>query len=245
MSFALLALTATGCSNTASENVTTQGIHADFRVIAEGNGTTLVRAELAVGSNGIGQTLLDLSPGDSLTVIANGIQQTMIKNTSIIGDIEYVTRFSFDDANTLFVIALNRTNGTSAPNSSVRLPDGFNVLSPASSTVYSTGQTIGIVWAPSGTSITPSVSVTLECRLLSGLPTLNLRIISLSSDTGAASIPVSSIMPVGTLDTSRLCEGTVYFERIRHGSLDRNYGEGGRITGEQYEEGRFFVDPAQ
>jgi len=244
-SIALIAFTASGCSQTSSENVTTHGIHADIRVIAEGNGTTTVIAALEVGSDGIGQTQLDLGPSDSLTAMANGIQKTMVKDASILGDIEYSTNFSFDDANTLFVIALNRSNATSAPNSNVTLPDGFNVLSPTSSTVYSTGQTIGIVWAPSGTPIKPSISVRIECRLTSGIPMFGLRFVSLSSDTGSASIPVSSVMPVGTIDTTQLCEGRVYFERVRFGSLDSNYGEGGQITGEQYQTGHFFVDPSQ
>ena len=241
----LLMFVASGCSNTSSENVTTQGIHADIRVIAEGNGSTTVRAELEVGSGGIGRTQLDLSPGDSLTVTANGIQKTMVRDGSIFGDIEYVTSFPFDDANTVFVVALIRNAGTSAPNSTVTLPDGFNVLSPTSSTIYSTSQNIGIVWAPSGTSITPSITVTVECRRLSGITAFNLRFLSLSSDSGTTSIPVASVMPTGILDTARLCDGTVSFERVRTGNLDRNYGEGGQITAEQHQDGHFFIDPAQ
>ena len=244
-SIGLIVFAVTGCSQTSSENVTTQGIHADIRVIAEGNGSTTVIAALEVGTDGIGQTQLDLGPGDSLTATANGIQKTMVKDTSIFGDIEYITNFSFDDANTLFVIALSRTNGASAPNSNVNLPDGFDVLSPTISTVYSTGQAISIVWAPSGTSIKPSVSIKIECTLTSGIPMIGLKFVPLSSDTGSASIPVSSVMPVGTIDTTQLCDGTVYFERVRFGSLDSNYGEGGQITGEQYQKGHFFVDPAQ
>ena len=240
----LFAFALSGCSNTASENVTTQGIHADIRVVANGSGSTVVRAELEVGSGGVGATQLELSPGDTLTVTANGIERTMVKDTSIIGDIDYSTSFPFDDANTLFVVAMNRQNATDAPNSNVALPDGFVISMPTSSTVYSTGQNIGIVWAPSGTPVVPSASVTISCTLTSGLVMTGFQDIPLSRDTGSASVPVDSAMPFGSIDTSRLCEGTIFLERIRNGSLDRNYGEGGRITGEQYQEGRFFVDPA-
>ena len=60
----LLALFAgAGCTSTESENVTTQGINADIDVIADGSGLTVVRAQLEVGSGGIGGTQLDLSPG--------------------------------------------------------------------------------------------------------------------------------------------------------------------------------------
>ncbi len=242
--FLLFAFALGGCSNTASENVTTQGIRAEIRAVADGSGITTVTAQLKVGSGGVGATQLDLSPGDSLTVTANGIEKTMIKDTSIIGDIEYTASFAFDDANTLFVVAMNREAATSAPNSNVTLPDGFIISMPTSATVYATDQDIGIVWAPSGTPIVPTVSVTIECTLMSGQTTIGSQHISLSTDTGFASTSVVSAMPSGFIDIRRLCEGTVYLDRVRNGNLDRNYGEGGFITGEQYEQGQFFVDPA-
>ena len=240
----LLAFAFSGCTNTSSENVTTQGIHADIRVVADGSGFTSVKAELEVGSGGVGGTQLDLAPGDTLTVTANGIEKTMVKDISILGDIDYTTSFAFDDANTLFVVAMNRDNAIDAPNSNVTLPDGFVISMPTSSTVYTTDQNIGIVWAPSGTQITPSASVTISCRLTSGLLMTGFQNIPLSRDSGSASVPVSAVMPLGAIDTSRLCEGTIYLERFRNGVLDRNYGEGGQITGTQYQEGQFFVDPA-
>jgi len=242
--FLLIAFALAGCSNTASENVTTQGIRAEIRVVADGGGFTAVRANLAVGSGGVGGTQLDLSPGDSLTVTANGIRTTMVKDTSILGTIDYTASFPFDDANTLFVVAMNRDNATDAPNSNVALPDGFIISMPTNTTIYTTDQSIEIVWAPSGTPVVPGVSVTIDCTLMSGQVRTGSQHIPLSTDTGFTSTPVASAMPSGTLDTSKLCEGTVYLERIRNGNLDRNYGEGGRITGEQYKQAQFFVDPA-
>jgi hypothetical protein len=233
-----------GCSDTASENVTTQGIRAEIRVVADGSGFTAIRANLTVGSGGVGGTQLDLSPGDSLTVTANGIGKTMVKDTSILGIIDYTASFAFDEPNTMFVVAMNRDNATDAPNSNVALPDGFIISMPTNTTIYTTGQSIEIVWAPSGTPVVPSASVTIDCTLMSGQVGTGSQHIPLSTDTGFASTPVASAMPSGAIDTSRFCEGTIYLERIRNGNLDRNYGEGGRITGEQYKQGQFFVDPA-
>jgi len=147
----LLVLSISGCSQTSSENVTTQGIRADILVIAEGLGATVVKAQLEVGSGGPGRTMLNLAPGDSLTVTANGIEKTMVKDISIIGEIEYYASYPFDDAGTQFVVSLNRNNGVSAPNSNVILPEGFVVMLPTSGTVFSSGQVIDVVWAPSGT----------------------------------------------------------------------------------------------
>lgn len=243
LSFILCLAAVCGCSSTSSENVTTQGISADFDIFADGSGRTFVTAELEVGSGGFGGTSLKLGPSDSLTVRANGIQKTMTEDASIFGQYRYLASFDFDDANTLFTVSFNRTNGTSAPNSNVALPDGFNVISPSSSDVFGTGDTIPIIWSPSGTAIVPRVFVTLTCTLTSGLPTIDVENISLGSDSGVTSLPVAAIIPIGTLDTSRLCEGTVELSRWRSGNLDPNYGEGGQIDAEHAKGTQFFVNP--
>ena len=240
----LLALSFAGCSQTSSENVTTQGIYADIRVIAQGNGATVVKAQLQVGGGGAARTQLILAPGDKLTATANGIQKTMVRDTSLVGEVEYWASFSFDDADTIFTVAFSRTNGTSAPNSNVSLPDGFVVMLPASSTVFKTGEVIDVVWAPSGTATVPSISITVDCVFTTGIFISQSRNLSPSTDSGTSSIPVASVIPSGPIDMSQLCEGTVYLSRQRYGNLDPNYGEGGLISAEHHNRGTFFVDPS-
>ena len=240
----LLAIAFTGCSQTSSENVTTQGIFADIRVIAEGNGATVVKAQLLVGNGGITQTQLILAPGDILTVTANGIQKTMVRDTSLIGEVEYWASYGFDDADTLYTVAFSRANGMSAPNSNVTLPDGFVVMLPATATVFTTGEVIDVVWAPSGTATVPSVSITVDCVLTTGIFISESRNLSPSTDSGASSIAVDSVIPSGPINTNELCEATVYLSRQRYGNLDPNYGEGGLISAEHHKRGTFFVDPA-
>ena len=241
----LLAVVLSGCSNTSSDNVTTQGIYADIDVVADGSGMTTVTAQLEVGSGGLGRTSLELGSGDSLTVIANGAQKTMIEDSSIIGRFSYTANFDFDDAGTMFTVSFARASGVSAPNSNVALPSGFLVQSPTSSDVYGTGDNIVIAWTPSGTSLVPSVNVSITCFLTSGLRITAFESVSLSSDTGAAALPAAAAMPDGPLDTGRLCEGSVHLIRFRRGNLDPNYGEGGQITAEQSERAQFFVDPSR
>ena len=240
----LLVLSISGCSQTSSENVTTQGIRADILVIAEGLGATVVKAQLEVGSGGPGRTMLNLAPGDSLTVTANGIQKTMVKDISIIGEIEYYASYPFDDAGTQFVISLNRNNGLSAPNSNVILPEGFVVMLPASGTLFSRGQVIDVVWTPSGTAIVPSISITVDCVLTTGIFISGSRNLSPPTDSGATSIAVDSVIPSGPINTNELCEATVYLARLQYGNLDLNYGEGGLIRAEHHNRGTFLVDPA-
>jgi len=231
-----------GCSSTTSDNVATQGIHADIDVFANGNGTTVVDAELEVGSDGLGRTSLQLSPGDTLTVTANGIQKPMLEDFSFIGRFRYVASFDFDDAGTMFTVSFVRNNGMNAPNSNVTLPDGFNVTSPQSNDVFSQADDIPIVWTPADTSIVPSIHVSLSCTTTSGLMFTDTDPVTLSGDTGVTSYPVAAVIPIGTLDTSRLCEGEVHFSRSQRGNLDPNYGEGGDIIAEHIERAQFFVD---
>ena len=242
--YCILCLAAiSGCSNTSSENVTTQGIHADIDVVADGSGMTVVTAELEVGSGGLGRTSLELGSGDSLAVMANGIQKAMTENSSILGQFSYTASFDFDNADTMFTVSFSRVGGMSAPGSNVALPDGFLVQSPTASDIYRTNENIRIVWTPAGTSIVPTINVSLSCTLTSGLRMSAFETVSLSSDSGVAALPVAAVMPNGPLDSSRLCEGSVLLLRWRRGNLDPNYGEGGQITAEQSERAQFFVDP--
>jgi hypothetical protein len=239
---ALVAAAFSGCSSTSSENVTTQGIHADIDVFANGSGSTVVDVELEVGGDGITRTSLELGRGDTLTVTANGIQKTMTEDASILGRFRYIASFDFDDAGTMFTVAFIRNNGTNAPNSNVTLPEGFIVQSPLNNDIFSLADDIPIAWTPSGTSIVPSIQVSLSCPTTSGISFTDTESVTLSSDTGVASLPVAAVIPIGTLDTTRLCEGEVHFSRWRRGNLDPNYGEGGDITAEHIERAQFFVD---
>ncbi len=233
-----------GCSNTSSENVTTAGIAADINVVADGSGRTEVRVFLEVGSGGLGATSLRLGPSDSLTVLANGIQKTMIEDSSIFGQFSYTASYDFDDADTFIVVSFLRVNGVSAPNSSVTLPAGFIVSSPTSNVAYGRNDNISIVWTPNITSIVPKIQVTLTCTQTNGIAITAFQNVALSSDSGIATLPVAAVMPIGELDTGRLCEGRVDLSRLRRGTLDPNYGEGGDITAEQFDRAQFFVDLA-
>ena len=230
------------CSNTSSENVTTEGVRADIDVFSDGSGRTLVDVQLEVGSNGIGNTSLELGPADSLTVMANGIQKTMIEDASILGEFSYEANYDFDDGGTMFTVSFVRNNGISAPNSNVILPDGFIVQSPTSNDVFGQADNIPIAWTPSGTTIVPTVQVSLSCFLNSAVMITETTAATITADTGVASLPVAAVIPTGSLDTSRLCEGEVRLSRWRRGNLDPNYGEGGDITAEQLESQQFFVD---
>jgi len=241
--FILLGAAASGaCGSTTSDNVTTEGVHADIDVFANGSGRTFVDAELEAGSGGLGRTSLQLSRGDKLTVTANGIQKSMAEDRSVVGRFRYAATFDFDDAGTLFTVSFIRDDAENAPNSNVTLPDGFTVTLPLNNDVFSQAEDIPIAWTPSATLIVPSIKVSLSCRTTSGIIFTDTDTVTLSDDTGVANFPVAAVIPIGTLDTTRLCDGEIHFSRWRRGNLDPNYGEGGDITAEQIERAQFFVD---
>jgi hypothetical protein len=231
-----------GCSSTTSDNVATQGIHADIDVFANGSGSTSVDVEFEVGGDGLVRTSLELSAGDTLAVTANGIQKPMTEDSSILSRFRYAASFDFDDPGTIFTVSFSRNNGVNAPNSNVSLPEGFIVQSPQNNDVLSQADDVAIAWTPSGSSIVPAIHVSLSCTTTSGISFSKTESVALSSDTGAASLPVAAVIPIGTLDTDRLCEGEVHFSRWRRGNLDPSYGEGGDITAEHIERAQFFVD---
>jgi hypothetical protein len=229
------------CSSTTSDNVATEGINTDIDVFANGSGRTFVDVEMEVG-DGLGGTSLQLAPGDRLTVTANGIQKSMIEDASVIGRFRYEATFDFDDAGTLFTVAFSRNNGVNAPNSNVTLPEGFVVQAPQTNDVFTTADDIPIQWTPNGTTITPDIDVSLTCTTTSGVQFTDSENVTINGDTGVASFPVAAVIPIGTLDETRLCEGEVHFSRWRRGNLDPAYGAGGDITAEHIKRARFFVD---
>mgnify|MGYP001604321251 FL=1 len=229
------------CSSTTSDNVATEGINTDIDVFANGSGRTFVDVEMEVG-DGLGGTSLQLAPGDRLTVTANGIQKSMTEDASVIGRFRYEATFDFDDAGTQFTVAFSRTNGVNAPNSNVSLPEGFVVQAPQTNDVFTTADDIPIQWTPNGTTITPDIDVSLTCTTTSGVQFTDSENVTINGDTGVASFPVAAVIPIGTLDETRLCEGEVHFSRWRRGNLDPAYGAGGDITAEHIKRARFFVD---
>ena len=181
-----------GCSNTSSENVNSEGIHADFDILADGSGQTFVYAELEVGAGLAGGTSLEVKGGDRLTVMANGIERSMTEDRSVFGRFRYEASFDFDDGGTMFTVAFLRDKGRSAPDSTVTLPEGFVIQAPVGSPTYGQNDDIAIQWAPSGTSTVPDIQVWLTCTNTFGGSATVVENVNLGSDSGASSLPVSA-----------------------------------------------------
>ncbi|WP_455220389.1 hypothetical protein [Kaarinaea lacus] len=218
----------TGCARTESENITSHGIHADIQVSAGGNGTTEVEAQLTVG-RGVGGTLLELSGGDRLLAHANGITQQMVKDEDLLA-ITYKTSFNFNDADTQFRVEFDRSEEVSAPNSVVTLPLPPNITMPVQGETILQGADLTVAWEPAFTADSIRLRFLTTCQGSNGAR-YSHEINKYPGDTGSYRINTVAFVSAepDLLGDTTQCDLDVTVYRERGGSIDPNYGEGGRI----------------
>ncbi len=213
-----------GCSSTESDNVKTDGIRAEIKVIATGNSSTKVEVTLYVGS-GVGGSQLELTSSDSLTAFANGEEHTLTRVDDILSTY-YETAFSGDSVNTQFLVSFTRSEDTSAPSSTVMLPDPFGITSEQNLD-FQFNDVVTLNWTPTADGDL-SFSFTYICSLEGGGSSRISIAGDSSPDDGTYRFQLSDLP-----DNATSCDGTVILERSQAGSLDPNFGEGGFIRGIQ------------
>jgi len=213
-----------GCGSTSSENVKSQGISARINVNANNN-TTTVDTTLTVGSP-FGTNLV-LGGADSLRATARGVTQTLTKSQSLFVT-SYTTTFNFNVPGTEVVVALDRPNDQSCPNSRVLMPDPFSVTSPSPDQAFTSQSTIPVNWTPAG----PATG-NVEVNFATTCGTVSRSVTSTSANTGTMLVPVTSVLPTESYNTAQACTCDIEISRTANGTLDPNYGEGGSIKGVQ------------
>jgi hypothetical protein len=219
-----------GCGSTSSENVKSKGIHARINVKGD-NSSTKVDVTLTVGSaNG---TVVVLGGSDSLKATAKGVTQTLTKTQGLFGDTGYSTTFNFNVPGTEVVVALDRPDDTSCPNSHISMPDPFTMTSPASLQVFTSQSTLPLTWTPAGPS-----SGTVDLKFATRCTNADNNAVNFSrtlttADSGTTSVPVATILPTESYNKAIPCSSDIEITRTADGTLDPNYGEGGAITGSQ------------
>jgi hypothetical protein len=219
-----------GCGSTNSENIKSKAIHAKIEVKGENN-STRVDVGLTIGS--ASGTSLVISGPDSLIATARGVSQTLTKVNGLLGDVGYSTTFNFNQPGTEIVVNFDRPDDTGCPNSRISMPDPFTITSPASLQVFTSQSTIPVAWTPaSTTSGTVDMKISTRCTN-AGNNEVNFSKTLTTADNGTASVPVATILPTDTYDTTKPCTSDIEITRSATGTLDPNYGEGGTITGIQ------------
>lgn len=143
------------------------------------------------------------------------------------GGIWYFTTFTDISSNTEFTIAFIRDGRSGAPDSTVRLPDAFEITDPlnGSATVYSRqSDTVSLQWTPSGTAFSMTLNTYMNC--IDG--TKDHKSTGLTGDTGSYTLTLGSLG-----NFSGPCLASLNIRRSGLGQLDSNYGKGGIILGHQ------------
>lgn len=229
---AALLLPTLGCESLPSDEVGTESIWADFAATSDGE-STHATGVLRVGG-ATSNTFVNLEGGDVLTATAGGETKEMLEGylgDLFIYDIDF-DLFAEDEA---FVFAFEREIETSAPDSHVTLPALFAITAPAADAVFSrSADSLTVSWDPSGEQDQMVVEVQGDC--------IWNEHVTVTGDPGTVTIEAGSIDSLDQ-ESPSACEGEVVVKRIRTGSLDAAYGEGGTVFGTQERRVPVRIDP--
>ncbi len=177
-------LTAAACADVASEDVLTSGIYADLSVEGSDHGTSTVTAKLKVGGSG-SNTYVELTGTDELIASVGDETQVMVEQT--IGDYhEYVAGFATADGGDVFTVSFNRSVDEGAPNSSMTLPDPFDI-DPVQGP-FQRSSDITLTWSPASSPDNMRLTATGSCVLTYGR--------DISGDPGIVTIEADSLVPI-------------------------------------------------
>ena len=209
-----------------STDVRTSGIYADMEVRAYGNGKSEVEVDLRVGGAS-SNTHLAMKGADKLTATVGAVTKVLGKSGNV-----YVTSFDGEAADTQFILAFTRgPDDTSAPNSSVTLPEPFVISGIAQTISRQVGFTA--TWQ-AGTKGEPMSWLLRGDCLVARAGSF--------ADAGQTVISASHFVPaVGQEEAT--CNASFCLERDRPGTLDPAFGEGGVIRAGQSRCAAFLSTP--
>ncbi len=209
----LLALALVACSEQGSSaEFTTESIHAEVTVVANGLGTSLAQVRLW----GNGNELLELSGGDELVADQDGDRRTMIRRGSEVGDAWYSAEFPVDRPGARFRVALLRGDGTGATGTYVTLPERFHITGPESGRRFDIEHEPIVVTWEGPSAHTMRIEVDGDC--------IDPWEHEMDADVGQFRIPAETLGdafggPIG-------CDAIVRLSRVRRGRLDDQFSGG-------------------
>jgi len=212
-----MAFGAAACSEQVdSTDVRTSGVYADMEVLAPGNGKSEVEVDLRVGGPA-SNTHLAMKGADNLSATAGGVTKVLAKSGNV-----YVTSFDGDAAETQFVLTFTRgPEDTSAPYSSVTLPEPFTIGGVAQTVSRQVGFTA--TWR-AGTKGEPMAWLLRGDCLVAQAGSM--------ADAGQTVVSPSHFV-TGVAQEEATCNASFCLERARSGLLDPAFGEGGVIKAKQ------------
>jgi hypothetical protein len=127
-------------------------------------GSAVVRANLNDGKV-LGATYR-LDGGDFLRACVSGVCRSMADNDSVFTP-DYIARFGYQPG-VDYVVAFNRQEAQDAPDSRVKLPPAFTIVTPADRQQVTDGETVIVSWTPTGAPARVSLDYAADCTFLSG-----------------------------------------------------------------------------
>lgn len=223
-------LVACSSEETPSTAVKTKGIWADMQLVGDGE-RTRITVELNVGgSNG---TNVVLEQGDNLVASSGNKSKTMSKDTDFF-DVDYQAYFATSVSNALFKISFNRPNGTSAPDSSVELPDVFSIYAPDTAVTYSKNQSLQLSWDGLSSDKLMHIYLSASCTNNTGGLAASVHQFS-TPDDGNHTLELGKyeLFSDTQLNVQKDCELDITLTRSQAGSIDAAYQSGSQIVASQ------------
>ncbi|MCC6809912.1 MAG: hypothetical protein IT381_20960 [Deltaproteobacteria bacterium] len=219
--FLLVSLCTFAACKVDSTEVHMSGISADIRVVAEQSDQTDVTVYLQRGDID-SLTYLDLKGNDKLFATAAGMTEKELSRSAFI-TISYDTRYSgITAAATEFAVRFQRTIDRGAPRSACTMPAAFDFSTPNAATQFSRAtQDIDVTYSPSGSGDQMRFKLTGSC----------INTVERTIDTGdLGSFKIQkSLITAQTDEQNKTCDVTLELERVKKGTLDSNFGKGGKI----------------
>lgn len=231
---AALLAAATACDSVESDDVLTDGIYVNYDAVNTGGATTEATAVFRVGG-AASNTFVNLGGDDSVTVSVDGDEPTALSETNL-GDLySYVGTFQATAEDSSFAFALNRSIDEGAPASDCSLPAPLSLQTPADGATFSRpNDPIPVTWDNSGQADDLEVVLESDCIVTS--------VNAVSGDPGTFVIEAGSYTVFEDRQDEQ-CEATIKVRRIRTGTLDAGFGEGGRIACTQERTVSIRLDP--
>lgn len=187
MTVAALALLLQGCGGPKSSStgsvdggpVPTNRMTLYMTVEATEPNQAVVRVNLSDGKV-FGESFR-LDGGDYLRACFNGTCRTMADNDSVFNP-DYIARFSFQSGVDYYV-EFNRRETSGAPQSYVRLPPAFTIVTPANRQQVTDGDNVMVEWSPTGAPARASLRYEAQCHYVGGTESSSTG--TLSADTNA------------------------------------------------------------
>lgn len=228
---ALLIPALVACNTVDSDNILTSGMYADIEARATGNGITTVSATLFL-EDPLELNFIELT-GDDQLIASFGTQEKVMNETIILNIVGHHADFQTDLEDDEFVVSFERSVDNGAPESIVTLPAPFNIVPPPASN--SRAAVLDIDWQPADTLDLMSWTATGTC--------IDLATDELDRDVGTVQIPGNTFKKKQGTNIPDSCDVTLTLSRERLGTLDRGFGEGGEVTGEQVRTITFMSTP--